>query len=199
MKPSNFFLLVFIFLASCVPVQSAPFTVTPSPYTPVLLATPTQTPIPSETPHPTSLVRIIVTRTPFPQYPDSGIWLDQPYDNDPEYLFRLEFDVSKWELTIWYGDIYHLAHRSIPECYMNYEIGGHGLPEGLRTEVERRKIGEWLFDVIKTSYNEAGHPTETYYSSTESFIFKVDSSQGIEQCFVDAERILATVTLHKIL
>jgi hypothetical protein len=76
---------------------------------------------------------------------------------------------------------------------MHYEVGGHGLPEGLRTEVERREIGEWTFDVIRTFYNEAGHPTVTFYSS--SFIFKVNSSQGIEQCFIEAEGVLKTVTI----
>lgn len=206
-------------IASCAPAAATQFTGPTQPSQPLLLApqslasatqaaaalTATEgptgttepfvlelTPLPTETALPTIEVPTEVSRPPALQ-----IWDGLPTylaDSNPNYYFRVRFDPDAWALTFDHYGSPALVHRAITNCVVA-PAAGRGLPPNARVEQETRKLGNISYQISTTYVNDIKQFVT--YSAGDGHIFtafQVSLEDRPDQCLLEAETVLATLT-----
>jgi hypothetical protein len=208
-------------LAAC---TSANSTHTPTPTrTPILApATPRLRIIPSWTPTPPGSPTITLTphptatpyTTPEPFVTQTGAlprstpvdlfsrpWLDRlsfAAEDQPFSLFELRYNPAVWRVESTFslaGLGYQLSHRRIQGCMLVTTTGGNATPS-MTVEYGEVTLGSMLYQTGRATENESLAFITYCTSSTEaSTCFILRPGSDGEQCIVEAESALATISI----
>jgi hypothetical protein len=211
-------LMVGLSMAGCGAAPTAPPPPTQRPVPPLLVpqASPTGGAQPNE-PTPTEIVAsatepFVLDLTPLPTEtalptlelpteallpPATQVWdglPTYPSESRPGYYFRLRYDPQAWALTTDQYGFPALAHRAITNCIIS-PTQGRGLPPNAAADQEVRKIGNISYQISNVSVN--GVKRFSTYTAGDGRIysaFQVSVDDRPDQCLLEAETVLATLT-----
>jgi hypothetical protein len=115
-------------------------------------------------------------------------------DSQPGFYFRVKYNPRIWAQTPDSFGQPALSHREIDYCILS-PAQARGLTPGLQVEHDIRQLGNLFFEV--NTAMQSGVRQFVSYQATDTVIFtgfRVDFVDRIDECLVDAETVLATLT-----
>lgn len=168
------------------PTEIAPVANTSTPVPTRVLATPTDTPLPT-----------LELPTEIVNPPARMVWDGAPTypgESTPSYVFRVSYDPELWALTTDQFGFPALGHRNIPRCVLSVTVG-RGLPPSMTVEHDILYAGKITFDV--GSVYENGVLKFVTYTGGDGTIFtgfEVNFAEEGDACLADALTVLSTLT-----
>ena len=214
LRPLVLILGLGMLVVSCNPSTSGVYSPLPSATSPGTAQSPLATSTPQPTPQPTAASSTL-TPTPFepptrpptvtplplpivtPSDPAFDVWVMRPTYSEPPPFLRVEFEITKWELTSENPAYPVLAHRELPSCQIAPDVG-RGLPEDYSISTTFEKMDNIAYQVNAISCK--GELIYINYCALD-IIEDVSTCLGVsfqndrEKCIEDAETVLATLQL----